>query len=258
MNKTTYYDLNLVEGTDIVNPLTVDNPNYETIDEALHDNAVAGVTLASEIANANIHALTRANSECAVIRFIATSNWKAGDTVTVDGVPVTATLPSGESLPNGAYVINANVLCILTGTNLTVFAERENVKDSSEISYGNTTVKTELDNINTELDRKWKALWTNDDINNPFEAQTVTMDLEGYTLFAVEYTTNKGVSRGKIAFVRLGKRIPMDSVYANGNNVYLRTRDCAIYSTGVIFKEGYFNTTLDNDVCIPIGVYGVL
>lgn len=150
MTNTTYYNLNIVEGTDIVNPLTVDNPNYEIIDEAMHDNAVSGVTLATEIANATVHTITRENSECSVIRFIATSNWKAGDTVTVDGVPVTASLPSGETLPDGAYVINANVLCILTGTNLTVYAERKKVDNASELAYKDTTVagaieKTEMD-----------------------------------------------------------------------------------------------------------------
>lgn len=127
MRNTAYYNLNIVDGTDIVNPLTVDNPNYEQIDEVMHNNAISGVTLATEIANANVHALTRENSECAVIRFIATSNWKRGDTITVDGLQVTALLPNGETLPDAAYVINANVLCILTGTNLTVFAERERI-----------------------------------------------------------------------------------------------------------------------------------
>ena len=151
MTTTTYYDLNIVEGTDIVNPLTVDNPNYNKIDEVMHDNAVAGVTLATEIANATIHAITRENSDCAVIRFIATSNWKAGDTVTVDGVPVTALLPSGETLPDGAYVINANVLCILTGTNLTVYAERKKTDRASDIAYNGTNVSIELDKINRDL-----------------------------------------------------------------------------------------------------------
>ena len=148
MTNTTYYNLNIVEGTDIVNPLTVDNPNYEKIDEVMHDNAVSGVTLATEIANATVHAITRENSECAVIRFIATSVWKAGDTVTVDGVPVTALLPSGETLPDGAYVINANVLCILTGTNLTVYAERKKTDKANEIAYNDTTVGSELDKLN--------------------------------------------------------------------------------------------------------------
>lgn len=148
MTTTTYYDLNIVEGTDIVNPLTVDNPNYEKIDEVMHDNAISGVTLATEIANATVHAISRENSECAVIRFIATSEWKAGDSVTVDGVPVTALLPSGETLPDGAYVINANVLCILTGTNLTVFADRKKIDNAADIYYKNTKVSTELDKLN--------------------------------------------------------------------------------------------------------------
>lgn len=158
MTNTTYYNLNIVEGPDIVNPLIVDNPNYEKIDEAMHDNAVAGVTLATEIANATVHAITRENSECAAIRFIATSNWKAGDTVTVDGVPVTALLPSGETLPDGAYVINANVLCVLTGTNLTIYAERKNTENANEIAYNDTTVGAELDKVNNLMSQT-VVLW---------------------------------------------------------------------------------------------------
>ena len=157
MTTTTYYDLNIVEGTDIVNPLTVDNPNYEKIDKVMHDNAVSGVTLASEIANATVHAITRENSECAVIRFIATSNWKAGDSVTVDGVPVTALLPSGETLPDRAYVINANVLCILTGTNLTVYSERKSKENANEIAYNDTNVAAELDKLNSNLTTKTES-----------------------------------------------------------------------------------------------------
>ena len=151
MTTTTYYDLNIVEGADIVNPLSVDNPNYEKIDEAMHDNAVSGVTLATEIANATVHAITRENSECAVIRFIATSNWKAGDTVTVDGVPVTALLPSGETLPDGAYVINSNVLCIFTGTTLTVYANRKKTDTANEIKYNDTNVADALTKVNSYL-----------------------------------------------------------------------------------------------------------
>ena len=157
MTNTTYYNLNIVEGTDIVNPLIVDNPNYEKIDEVMHENAVSGVTLATEIANATVHAITRENSECAVIRFIATSNWKAGDTVTVDGVPVTALLPSGETLPDGAYVINANVLCVLTGTNLTIYAERKNKENANEIAYNDTNVAAELDKLNSNLTTKTES-----------------------------------------------------------------------------------------------------
>ena len=166
MTTTTYYNLNIVEGTDIVNPLIVDNPNYEKIDEVMHDNAVSGVTLATEITNATVHSITRENSDCAVIRFIATSVWKAGDTITVDGVPVTALLPSGETLPDGAYVINANVLCILTGTNLTIYAERKKTENANEIAYNDTTVGAELVRLDVEVNEAndrfvWKPLIEN-------------------------------------------------------------------------------------------------
>lgn len=153
MTTTTYYDLNIVEGTDIVNPLTVDNPNYQKIDETMHNNAVAGVTLATEIANATVHAITRENSDCSVIRFIATSRWKAGDTATVDGVPVTALLPNGETLPDGAYVINANILCILTGTNLTVYVGGNKVENAHQIPYNDTNVGAELDKLNVSVEQ---------------------------------------------------------------------------------------------------------
>lgn len=176
MTNTTYYNLNIVEGADIVNPLTVDNPNYEKIDEVMHDNAVSGVTLATEIANATVHAITRENSECAVIRFIATSIWKAGDTVTVDDVPVTALLPSGETLPDGAYVINANVLCILTGTNLTVYAERKKIDNASDIAYNDTNVATAMNKMNNDLANIGRG------IKSEIVAFTATTNSVSYTM----------------------------------------------------------------------------
>lgn len=180
MTNTTYYNLNIVEGTDIVNPLTVDNPNYEKIDEAMHDNAVSGVTLATEIANATVHAITRENSECAVIRFIATSEWKAGDTATVDGVPVTTLLPSGETLPDGAYVINSNVLCILTGTNLTIYAERKKTKNANEIRFNDTTVGAELVKLDNEINTVNSNLNTKITNRQPVIDIDTSVNSEGY------------------------------------------------------------------------------
>ena len=193
MTTTTYYNLNIVEGTDIVNPLTVDNPNYEKIDEAMHNNAVAGVTLATEIANATVHAITRENSDCSVIRFIATSRWKAGDTATVDGVPVTALLPSGETLPDGAYVINANVLCILTGTNLTVYVGGKNVENASEIKYNDTNVGAELDELNgsvAQINSNLIGLLRSENFSvngtsSTYISTNVDVSLAGYALLGV-------------------------------------------------------------------------
>ena len=193
MTTTTYYNLNIVEGTDIVNPLIVDNPNYEKIDKTMHDNAVSGVTLATEIANATVHAITRENSECAVIRFIATSVWKAGDTVTVDGVPVTALLPSGETLPDGAYVINANVLCILTGTNLTVYAERKKIDNAIDIAYNDTNVAIAIDKVNIDLANIGRGIKSETvPLTTTANSVSYTMDQDSLLFVGFNGATNDG------------------------------------------------------------------
>lgn len=121
MRKTNNYELNLVEGSDIVNPLVQDVPNYEIIDTEMHKNANNSIPLATELLSGTVHALTRENPNASMFRFVATSNFKSGETFTVDGVQVTALLTTGESLATGCYVINSNVLCCLVGTVLTLF-----------------------------------------------------------------------------------------------------------------------------------------
>lgn len=117
-----HYNLILVEGTDLVNPLTQDVPNYRSIDANMWENRQASVQLATELKAGTVHALTTTTGSGPMMRFVATSNWAAGDTCTVDGVQVSTLLPSGEALPDGAWVINSNVLCCLVGTVLTVYA----------------------------------------------------------------------------------------------------------------------------------------
>lgn len=135
MQKSTYYDLNLVEGVDVYNPLINDVPNYETIDQAMHDNAVAGITVATELASGNVHAITRSNPECAVIRFVATSDWKTNDRMTIDGTEVTVRMVDGSVLKNNAYLINSNVLGILTGTLFTVYVVPFVPENASDIRF---------------------------------------------------------------------------------------------------------------------------
>ena len=121
MQYSTNYNLNLVEGTDIVNPLVIDKPNYITIDTQMKANEDSGVGTATEIKTGTVHALTRSNGDNNVFRYVATSVCNAGDTFTVDGVNVTALLPTGEALANNSYAIGCNVLAILTSTELTIF-----------------------------------------------------------------------------------------------------------------------------------------
>ena len=131
MRESEHFNLNLVEGSDIVNPLVTDVPNYESIDTQMFKNQNAGVQNATELKNGTVHAITRLVPDAQVITFTATSNFTAGDTFTVDGIQVSALTVSGEQLPTGAYVINSQVLAILKGTLLTVYGIGSDVADNA-------------------------------------------------------------------------------------------------------------------------------
>lgn len=118
MNYTTNYNLNKPEGTDHYNHLTVDNPNMDIIDSALHANKLEAIGSANELVSGTVHALTRSDTDQNIFRFKATAAYTEGDTFTVDGVTVNAYLTSGQTLPDNAYVISSEVLCILDNTSL--------------------------------------------------------------------------------------------------------------------------------------------
>jgi hypothetical protein len=121
MKQTSHYKFKQYEGADLFNPLTVEAQNIQDIDAGMYANKTAAVQSATEVKSGTVHAITRTVPGASVIKFVATSNWTAGDTCTVDGIQVTALLTTGETLPTGAWKINASVLAILNGTVLTVF-----------------------------------------------------------------------------------------------------------------------------------------
>lgn len=133
MRHSDNYELNLVEGSDIVNPLIQDVPNYEAIDAAMFDNKEHSVGVATELKTGTVHALTRQNEDAAVFRFTATSDYTVGDTFEVDGVQVSALLVDGTTLPNRCYIIGSEVLASLKGTLLTVYANRTTASDSDKL-----------------------------------------------------------------------------------------------------------------------------
>ena len=122
MDTSTYFDLNLVTGSDKVNPLTVDRPNYEKIDEQMHKNQIASIVEATELKSGTVHAITCLTENAVFFRFTATSDFAAGDTFTFNGTPVSAVLPDGSGLQPGAFKINGTVLCSIIGTLLTVYS----------------------------------------------------------------------------------------------------------------------------------------
>lgn len=132
MIETTNYGLKTYEADDIVNVMTVDKENMEIIDTAMKVNQESSVGIATELVSGSIHALTRINPDIPVFRFTATSNFTAGETFVVDGIQVTALLPSGETLGSGAYIVGSEVMCALRDTLLTVYCPQGTVATASD------------------------------------------------------------------------------------------------------------------------------
>ena len=147
MQYTTHYNLNLPEGTDVVNPLVQDNPKYTAIDAAMFDNKQAVIGTASEVVSGTVHAVTRSNTDSDYFRFTATGNWTTGDTMTVDGVTVSVFLSDGTVPLTGDYVINSEVLALLSGTRVTLIISgaQTTTLPASAISYNGGDVSDTLD-----------------------------------------------------------------------------------------------------------------
>ena len=199
MQTSTHYNLNLVEGTDLVNPLTVDKPNYEAIDSAMYDNECSAVGSATELKTGTVHALTRVKSNQNVFRFRATSIFEVGDTFTVDGNSVTALYSDGSSLSDHCFIIGSDVLCALIGTQLTLFSNKQ--YDASEISYKDT-------NVENGIDSKANASSIAMTVTNPTSVSITNGS--HFMLDGVRYKATTTISAG--ASIQLGTNCIVESV----------------------------------------------
>ena len=120
MQQTTNYNLLIPEGTDVVNPLTQVNPNFQTIDGAMFANKQASIGTATEVVTGTVHAINRNNPDSDVFRFTATGAWTAGDTMTLDGQSVTVHLSDGTTPATNSYIIGAEVLAMVNGSLVTL------------------------------------------------------------------------------------------------------------------------------------------
>lgn len=245
MNTSEHYGLNLAEGSDIFNPLVTDVPNFEIIDSALYAIDQKAIGTATELVSGSVHALTRQGGGD-VFKFVATGNAKAGDTYTVDGQQVTALLPSGETLADGAYVINATVVCALNGTVLTFYlgsGSVEEAEDSKKLggqlpSYYGTAADTQSA-IDTATAAQSIAINARDSINVRYNSQTDRIEVfyagswrpsiaagvqwDGYLL-------NNGVS-GSVAGEWSGTTIPSGASFSTTSNAIKMSRNVTIATT---------------------------
>lgn len=160
MQYTTHFNLMLPEGTDIVNPLVQQNPNFSDIDAAMYANKQGAVGSATELTAGTVHTITRANPDSNVIKFTATSNWTAGDSMVIDSTPVSVFLSDGTAPATGAYVINTEVLLILSGTRVTLITSKSDPSTiaADHVTYDNsisglsaTDAQSAIDEVNTYL-----------------------------------------------------------------------------------------------------------
>ena len=134
MQQSTNYNFNLPEGTDLVNLLTQLIPNWASLDSILRGIQNDTFETATETVALGVHALTRLDPDSKLLKWVATANYTAGETFTVDGTPIAASTPSGNTLATGAYVTGAIVIAAINSdeTAMTVFVTGTNVASDSE------------------------------------------------------------------------------------------------------------------------------
>lgn len=151
MQQTANYNLNLPEGTDVVNPLVDYNPNFSTIDSAMKANADRTVGRATCIKSGTTHVVTRSNTGSNIINFTATGDWNTGDTMTIDSTIVSVFLPDGSAALDGAYLINSEVFGILNGTRFTLYSNITE-RTAAATSYDNTNSGLSANNVQDAID----------------------------------------------------------------------------------------------------------
>ncbi|MEE1072682.1 MAG: hypothetical protein U0L26_09920 [Cellulosilyticum sp.] len=134
MSQTTYYEFNKPEGTDLVNPLVDTNPNWDKLDNDLHEFNERSIANCTEVVSLGVHTISRLDTTSKFLKWIATANFTAGETFTVDGVVVAASTPAGAALATGAYVTGSVVLACLNADNsaMTIFVSGTTVATDSE------------------------------------------------------------------------------------------------------------------------------
>ena len=257
---TTHYSLKKYEGADLFNPLTYENLNADTIDQAMFDNKQQAIGPATELVAGTVHALTRGNADSPIFAFTATGAFREGDTFTVDGTPVTALTTSGETLPDGAYVIGSEVICYLRSTQMTVFiykktdlstiegqitALESDVQDLEQEVLGSITTDG-VEDYETAFNRLYDLISGRITGDNFYRVTIIQTSSNGVTIYTparfrsdaltFNYVTGT-TTRADVNILTLktsGSTIVATSMDASGNTV--NNNSSVVASAGVVFK----------------------
>ncbi len=293
MEQTTNYSLRKYQSGDLFNPLTVNNPNLDDIDadmKAISDRAIGRAT---ELVSQGVHAITLIDTDCKMFSFIATGNYSAGETFTVNGIQCNAYTPSGSALTSNAFVTGSVVIGSLNedGTAITFYVTGSAVSDdslklggelpsyyatqsdmteaetditnlqnqagnTSIVGIGDGTLSGAISSLNNDLNKQWTLLWTNQNPTSDFSAQTVVLNLTGYRFIFVDCIYQTSVTSEKT-----GAMLPningCGACVLGGIASNVRGRHIKITSTGVEFEAGKAGDITANNVVVPQRIYGI-
>lgn len=260
MQTTTNYGFNIVEGTDIVNPLTQLNPNFTALDsdlKAVSDNTVDNATC---IKTGTVHAVTRVNTDASVFKFTATGNWNTGDTMTVDGTLVSVYLPDGTAPASGCFVINTEVLAAIQGTRVTLYANSADASsvafDDSNVSYTASNVQTAIEEASTAdgtefssgVSVKDKLTWVK--IGSDLTTTSPAVDVSAYNeLYVVPKLAGFAIS-GPLYVIKFGASFNASGSYREGSNSQLD------YALRVASNQATFAANLVGWGSVTFDLYG--
>lgn len=253
MNQSTNYNFNLPEGTDLVNLLTQLIPNWSNLDTILKGVEDATFQNATETVALGVHAITRLNSDSKLLKWIATANFEAGDTFTIDGISTPAALPSGESLGDDAYIAGAVVIAALNADEsaLTVF-----------VTSGAVAVASDSERLGGQLPAYYATKTEVDGAQNTADAATTAVALKNLCNVNYDPISGKlyqiaadGTRGGEIVmggYPDLNWSTPLHTFGTVGT--YTATKDC--YLTGFIPNTGIQVTLSINGTAAISNNYG--
>lgn len=234
MQTTSNYGFNIVEGTDIVNPLTQLNPNFTALDtdlKAVSDNTVDNATC---IKTGTVHAVTRVNTDAKVFRFTATGNWNTGDTMTVDGTLVSVFLTNGSAPTDGCFVINTEVIASIQGTRVTLYV---NASNASYISFDDTSVSYTASNVQTAIEEASTAAGT--EYSGGVSVADKITSMETNNVQSIPFTNAKLNNAYTLRFEKVGKIVELKTtLYATADispNEVIGAAPSGFYPTTDVF-----------------------
>lgn len=259
MQQTTHYGLNIVEGSDVVNPLTQLNPNFTKLDTELYNVSLETIGNATEVVSGGVHAITRSDATKTTFKFVATGDFMEGNTFTVDGNAVTAKTLSGADIPGGAYVTGSVVIATLNGNKLTVYATDVREVTAEDVSVtGGGSVQDFIDNIGEKNLEVWEPV-----TNETWESLIARMrDGSTKTLPANVLRTNIDGNSGVIFHQdrRTGSTLWQYNAHYTSGSVVILYSISASSSSVAVRKYNLIAGTVENLTTQPasqIAIYGL-